>query len=175
MPNASKMKRQILMLIAFAFLSFECISQAQVTTFILVRHAEKLAGNMTDNKNDPDLTEEGKQRAGRLAALLRETKVDAIYSTNYKRTQNTVAPLAAAKGIVVRTYEAKKTEAIDEMLKNFPGGTIVVCGHSNTTPWVANYLLDKEELKDFEDSDYDNVLVVTVIERAKGKVVWMNY
>ena len=88
---------------------------------------------------------------------------------------NTVSPLAVAKGIAVRTYEAKKTEAVDEMLKSFPGGTIVVCGHSNTTPWVANYLIGKEELKDFEDSDYDNVLVVTLIERGKGKVVWMNY
>ena len=166
------MKTLLIFLIPFSFNGY---SQSTITTFILIRHAEKLSGSMTDNKNDPDLTEEGKQRALRLVALLKETKVDAIYSTNYKRTQNTVAPLANTKGITVRTYEAKKTEAVDEMLRSFVGGTIVVCGHSNTTPWLANYLLGKNELNDFEDSDYDNVLVVSVIERGKGKVVWMNY
>lgn len=164
-------------LLVLSLLVYDRTLGQSVTTFILVRHAEKMVdgGAMGDGK-DPALSEEGKQRALRLATLLRETKVDAIYSTNYKRTRNTVAPLADAKGLSVETYVAKKEEAIDEMLKKFPGGTIVVCGHSNTTPWVANYLTGKNDLKDFDDSDYDNVLVVDVLEKGKvAKVVWLNY
>lgn len=150
---------------------------AQITTFILIRHAEKATGDEMKNMDakDPDLSEAGRQRAQRLAAMLKETKIDAIYSTSYKRTQHTVAPLASAKGIAVIAYEPKKGDVIDEMLKKHAGGTIVVCGHSNTTPWVANYLLGKEELKDFDDSEYGNVLVVEVTEKGRGKLVWLRY
>ncbi len=88
---------------------------------------------------------------------------------------NTVTPLAKAEGLEVRNYDANKHEAIDAMLKNFPGGTIVVCGHSNTIPWTVNYLTGKEEFKNFDDGDYDNVLIVEVIEKGRGKVVWLEY
>jgi len=143
----------------------------QITTFILVRHAEKVA----DASKDPELTEAGQQRALRLATHLNKTGVDAIYSTPYKRTMNTVAPLAKAKGMEVRNYDPMKPGPIDEMLKNFPGGTIVICGHSNTIPWTANYLTGKESFKNFEDSEYGNVLIVEIVEKGKGKVVWLEY
>jgi broad specificity phosphatase PhoE len=149
-----------------------------ITTFILIRHAEKAsAGEMSKGMDtkDPELSEAGRQRALRLAAMLKETKVDAIYSTNYKRTMSTVTPLATAKGITILTYEPKKSEVVDEMLKEYAGGTVVICGHSNTTPWMANYLTGKDELKDFDDSDYDNVLLVEVLEKGKAKVVWLKY
>jgi len=69
-----------------------------------------------------------------------------------------------------------KGEEIDAMLQKFPGGTIVISGHSNTTPWVANYLTGKDgEYKDFSDSDYDNILVLDVIEKGKAKVTWLTY
>jgi 2,3-bisphosphoglycerate-dependent phosphoglycerate mutase len=149
------------------------LTQAQpVTTFILVRHAEK--GD--DGTKDPDLTETGMSRAESLATLLRETKVDAIYSTAYKRTNNTVAPLSRAKSLPVQGYEAFKGEEIDKMLKQHTGGTITVVGHSNNIPWIANYLTGKETYPSFEDSDYDNVFIVTVFEKGKtAKVVRLSY
>ena len=158
----------------FLFLFFLLLGKShaqQITTLILVRHAEKVL----DDSKDPELTEAGQQRALRLASLLKETKVDAIFSTAFKRTQNTVTPLAKAKGIEVRTYEANNPEAIDAMLKNFPGGTIVVCGHSNTIPWTVNYLLGTESYKNFDDGDYDNLLIVEIVGKGRGKVVWLEY
>jgi 2,3-bisphosphoglycerate-dependent phosphoglycerate mutase len=134
-----------------------------ITTFILVRHAEKLS----DGTNNPDLKPEGIERANRLAEILKEVKVDAVYSTNFKRTQNTVLPLAKAKGLEVKSYEPLKSEEIEQMLKNHNGGTILVSGHSNTTPWVANLLTGTEKYKDFDDSDYGNILIVTVVEKGK--------
>jgi len=144
---------------------------SQATTFILVRHAEKVA----DGSKDPELSEAGKARALALAKLLKEVKVDAVYSTTFKRTQGTIAPLAMSKGLTVMPYDAMKGEAIDQMASKFPGGTIVVCGHSNTTPWTANYLLGKEQYKDFDDGDYDNVLIMEVMEKGKSKVIWLTY
>jgi len=97
-------------------------------------------------------------------------------TTNYKRTRNTVAPLASSKGIGVTDYDAFKTDAIDKMLNKHAGGTIVISGHSNNIPWVANYLTGKESYKDFADTEYENVLIVTVIEKGKNtKVVWLSY
>lgn len=158
----------------FLFLLFTSLSfaQAQPTTFILVRHAEK--GN--DGTKDPDLTDAGIQRAQVLATMLKKTQVDAIYSTAYKRTRGTVSPLATAKGLSVSDYEAFKTGEIDQMLKTNPGGTVVISGHSNNIPWIANYLTGKESYKDFEDSEYENLLIVTVVEKGKNaKVVWLSY
>ena len=108
--------------------------------------------------------------------MLKKTQVDAIYSTAYKRTRNTVSPLATAKGLPMSDYEAFKTGEIDQMLKKNAGGTVVISGHSNNIPWIANYLSGKESYKDFEDSDYENLLIVTVVEKGKNaNVVWLSY
>lgn len=159
------------LIVFFLALSF-CQASAQVTTVILVRHGEK----STDDPKDPELSEVGKQRAQQLAKVLKETKVDAIYATPYKRTRNTVTPLAEAKGLTVQDYSATRKEELDAMLQKFSGGTIVVAGHSNTIPGLANYLLGKTEFQNFDESDYDNLLIVTVIERGKtATVVWLTY
>lgn len=160
-------------LIILFFLTLSVVADAQtITTVILVRHAEK----GTDDPKDPELSEAGKQRAQHLAQVLKEIKVDAIYSTPYKRTRNTVAPLAEAKGVSVLNYDLSKKEEVDQMLQKFAGGTIVIAGHSNTVPGLANYLTGKTEFQNFDDNDYDNLMVVTVVEKGKNaKVVWLTY
>ena len=146
-------------------------AQEQATTFILVRHAEKIS----DGSKDPELTPEGSVRAATLARMLAQAKVDAIFSTPYARTQKTVTPLSNASGIKIQTYDASKFDYLDDALKNYSGGTIVICGHSNTIPGAANYLLGKNELKNFEDSEYGNLLIVTVTAKGNGKLVRLNY
>ncbi len=162
--------KYLITLLLFSTLSL--VNAQTTTTFILVRHAEK--GD--DGTKDPDLTETGNARAKRLAFLLGKTQVDAIYSTTYKRTRHTVAPLATSKGISVTEYDAFKAEAIDKMLNKHHGGTVVISGHSNNIPWIANYLTGEQTYKDFADTEYENVLIVTVIEKGKNtKVVWLSY
>lgn len=159
------------LILLFLSLSFAAGAQT-ITTVILVRHAEK----GTDDPKDPELSDAGKQRAQRLVQVLKEIKVDAIFSTPYKRTRNTVSPLAEAKGISVLNYDPSKKEEIDQLLQKFSGGTIVVAGHSNTVPGLANYLTGKTEFQNFDDSDYDNLLIVSVVEKGKNaKVVWLTY
>ena len=57
------------------------------------------------------------------------------------------------------------------------GGTIVVAGHSNTIPLMINYLTGhKDEYKTFEDSDYGNLIIVTVTHIGKeANVIWLRY
>ncbi len=150
-------------------------SQAQksMTTFILFRHAEK----EMEGSKDPDLSQSGKSRSEVLVKLLDKVKVDAIYSTNFKRTYNTVAPLAKAHAITISNYEGMKMEEVDGMFAQFNGGTIVISGHSNTIPMMVNYLTgQKDEYKTFEDSDYGNLIIVTVTQLGKdAKVTWLRY
>jgi broad specificity phosphatase PhoE len=136
-----------------------------ITTFILVRHAEKVA----DGSKDPELKPEGNERAARLAAMLKQTKVDAIYSTDFRRTKNTVLPYATEKNLSLNIYEAFKETELENMLKKHAGGTVLISGHSNNIPWIANRLLGKEEYGDFADDDYGNLLIISVVE--KGNVV----
>lgn len=166
------MKRLFILL--FVALSIAGSAQEKViTTFILVRHAEK---DLTQSTNDPDLSADGKSRAVRLNELFKKTDITAVYSTPYKRTQQTIEALATEKGLKVVSYQANKMEEIDAIIKQHAGGTVVVSGHSNTIPLVANYLIGEDKYKQFDDSDYGNIIIISVTERGKNaKVVWMRY
>lgn len=145
---------------------------AQTTTFILVRHAEK----ESDGSKDPELKAEGKLRAEKFAALVSKTNIDAIYSTDYKRTRNTVTPLATAKQLSVNTYSSMKVADLEALLTKHRGGTIVLAGHSNTVPEIANALVGEKKFAQFSDDDYGNVLVISVSSVGKdAKVVWLTY
>ena len=64
---------------------------------------------------------------------------------------------------------------VDAMLIKHQGGTIVICGHSNTTPAIVNYLTGhKDEFKTFDDTDYRNVVIVSRYD-GEGKVTWLRY
>lgn len=143
-----------------------------ITTVILVRHAEKADGT-TD---DPGLMPEGEQRALDLARVLKDTQVDAIYSTSYRRTRLTVAPLANDKKLEVRAYRAFEKEDILAMVGEHRGGTIVIVGHSDSVPWTLRLLTGDERYRDFESEDYDNLLIVAVARPGKAtKVIWLSY
>ena len=63
------------------------IASAQKTTVWIVRHAEKDTAFV--NRQDPDLTATGQQRALDLAAYLQNEPVVKVYSTDTKRTKQT--------------------------------------------------------------------------------------
>ncbi len=165
--------KNALLVFVLSILAFTVTAQKNsITTFILVRHAEKVI----DGTKDPELEPEGVDRAKRLADMLSKTPVDAIYSTNFKRTKNTVLPLANAKNLIVQNYEALEVSEIGSMLKKHAGGTILISGHSNTIPWMANLLIGKQEYGDFSDDDYGNILIISVVEIGKiAKVTLLTY
>jgi 2,3-bisphosphoglycerate-dependent phosphoglycerate mutase len=155
--------KKILVLFFVCMLAFAAQAQQSITTFILVRHAEK--GN--DGTNDPELAAAGAERAKKLVDMFSATNIDAFYSTKTKRTQNTIAPLAQAKGKEVLIYDNQKPATVDELIAKNLGKTIFVVGHSNTVPQLANQLLGKEEFQNFADTDYGNIIVISVVEKAK--------
>ena len=157
--------------IGFLF-ALGCSKPVQPTTIILIRHAEKA----TDGTEDPDLKPEGVARAERIAQMLKDARIDAIYATDFKRTRQTVQPLATAKQLEIQRYEPFKNDEIEAMLARHNGGTIIVCGHTNNIPWTANLLTGKDDLKDYEETEYGIFLIVTVVDKGtKAKVTRLNY
>ena len=57
-----------------------------------------VAGGMA---TDPALSAAGRARAASLAAMLKDTKLTAVFATEFKRTQETAAPTAAAQHVTV--------------------------------------------------------------------------
>ncbi|MFY0688864.1 MAG: histidine phosphatase family protein [Cyclobacteriaceae bacterium] len=159
---------QIVFILFFSIRTFGIFAQdGEITTFILVRHAEKVK---SDDKNPP-LTTKGSERANLLASMFEEVKIDAIYSTNYIRTINTAKPLSNATGVDMAFYEPRDyDELVATWLKNHNGQTVFVSGHSNTTPKVVNALLGVDEHADLTESEYDWVYIVDIIKVGVGKV-----
>lgn len=143
--------------VLFAFPSFAI--QSKATTVILVRHAEKAAPS-----GDPPLTAEGTRRAEELARVLADVNVRTIYVTQYIRTKLTAEPLARARGIVPQVVTANDRYAATvaaDILAHHRGETVVVVGHSNTTPDLLRQL-GAAYAKAIPDTQYDDLFVCTV-------------
>jgi phosphohistidine phosphatase SixA len=106
-------------------------------TIYLTRHAEKSVTNHS-NKN-PELTTYGHQRAKHLAMILQKVKLQRIYSTDYLRTQQTAEPTALHFNLPITSYNPRNLKAFAESLLT-ARQTVLVVGHSNTTPQLVNYL-----------------------------------
>ncbi len=132
--------------------------------YILFRHAEKMSGD------DPHLKEEGTERAQRLANMWNKKGVTQVYSTDYNRTKETVAPLLESIQQSYELYNPRKLGAFSEMLLSKPAGVYVISGHSNTTPTLANKLCDCEEYPNIDESDYSNIFVV--VSNDKGATAY---
>ena len=159
------------LLLSLLIVSLACHSQ-DGTTFILVRHAEK----STDDPKDPNLSEAGITRTMKLADLLERTAITAVYSTPYKRTRSTVLPIANTRKLPVLEYAPTDPKAFAaELLGKHAGGTVLISGHSNTIPGLANALLGEEKFASFDDADYGNILVIFVDGSGKGRLLHLRF
>lgn len=99
------------------------------TTVYVVRHAEKADAT----SSDPTLSPAGQARAQSLAHVLTQAGIDAVYVTQFQRTQMTGAPTAAANTLTAKQYSAADTgPVVADILANHGGQEILLVGHSNT-------------------------------------------
>jgi broad specificity phosphatase PhoE len=150
-------------------------SQA-TTTIIFVRHAEKAVLPA----DDPGLSEAGMRRARELTRQLADADVvagvDAVYATQYRRTQDTARPVADALDLPINTYDAADTELVlERVLDNHKGKIILVVGHSDTlAPLMANLGASKKVPPIAED-EYDNIYIVAIPWFGKTKTIRLRY
>ena len=122
------------------FLLFE-VSHDDCTTFYLIRHAEKIRDDKSEN--NPDLNEKGVLRAQNWKNYFSDKEISKIYSTNYKRTLKTVYPLAIENGLETLVYSASDIK-YDNFIKLNTGENTLVVGHSDTIPGFVNNLINDE-------------------------------
>ncbi len=88
---------------------------------ILVRHAEKV-----DESSDTDLSEAGRTRARALAAMVKDAGIEAIYSTDTRRTLETAKPTAEAIAKLIEVYDGDKLESFAKDLRARGARALVV-------------------------------------------------
>jgi 2,3-bisphosphoglycerate-dependent phosphoglycerate mutase len=158
---------RILFACLFVSISSVAFSQKDVpTTIIIVRHAEK------DTGNNPRLTQAGMLRAEKLPGRFPGVKPDAIYASPYIRNQQTATPWAKEAGLEIQQFDPRNLPEFATLLRQSTGKTIVVVGHSNINPQLANQLLGEDRFNNLPDDDYETIYVVTIKkDKAKVKVM----
>lgn len=150
-------------------------SQA-TTTVIFVRHAEKAA----EPADDPGLSPAGQRRVAELTRQLKDADViagiDAVYSTPFRRTEETARPIAEALDLPLNSYDAADTEAIMEhIVKAHKGKIILVVGHSNTLPALIGNMGASKRVPPIAEDEYDNIYLVSIPWFGKTKTIRMRY
>lgn len=135
---------------------------------ILTRHAE----TEDDGTRDPGLSDAGRTRAERFADSLSSANIGAVFATEYRRTRETAAPLARRHGLEVEVipFDDGTLESfvlrLAERIRAHVGQHgwrqgVVVVGHSNTTPALAEALTGKS-IPPIDEAEYDRVIRIVL-------------
>lgn len=131
--------------------------------YYLIRHAEK-----DTQKIDPPLSKTGNESKVKLNRIFKNSFLDAVYSTLTTRTIQTVDSVAQYKGLSYHIYtDANAKETFDEISKSADMNKVLIVGHSNTVPPIANFLYGKKYFNTiFPETEYDNLLII--VEKTDG-------
>jgi len=156
------LRRTSLLAVAILALVASAPEARAQTIVYLVRHAEpELPAMGAEATRDPVLNMAGRERAHALVHVLRQAGITDILSTDYHRTQETVAPLAEALGLTVKSYDPRALDALAARLKATPG-RYVVAGHSNTTPQLVAALGGEPGEPINESYEFDRLYQVVI-------------
>jgi broad specificity phosphatase PhoE len=139
-------------------------TKSSTTTYYLIRHAEKDRSDTT-NRN-PNLTETGKTRAENWNLVFQNIDFDAVYSTEYNRTIQTAEPTAKVQKLEIQFYDPRQLYS-EEFAEATSGKTVLIVGHSNTTPAFVNAILGEQKYEDMDDHDNGSLYIVTLFDGHK--------
>lgn len=130
---------------------------------VVVRHAEKA----DDGTRDPGLTSAGHERAQKLAEALDQADVGGLIASQYQRTQQTLAVMAAKRNLEVTIVpaepggdiEAHVQALVSQVEASRAEGLLVIAGHSNTVPLIVEALTGKT-VGTISESDYDRMYLL---------------
>jgi broad specificity phosphatase PhoE len=148
--------------LAFAVSFLIAVSVASAEPLVVIaRHAEKAA---TGGK-DPDLTSAGRARAEALARILKDTGISAIFTTEFKRTQETAEPTAKITGVTPTIVPGKDIPGLVAKLHQLTGNALVIA-HGDTIPDIVKALGISTPIQ-IPDNDYDELFVITLGDKPQ--------
>lgn len=126
---------------------------------------------------DPPLNEAGKLRATKLTQMLRQSWLDAVYTTLTARTMMTVDSITQYKGLVNNIYTTSNMkETFTEVAASPTINRVLIVGHSNTIPPLANFLAGKTHFnKTIDEKAYDNFIIVVQKKDSTKQVYELKY
>jgi len=148
-----------LALFILLFVSVPIVSAQPVV--VIVRHAEKAA----NGGNDPDLSSAGRARADALARILKDSSITAIFTSEFKRTQETAAPTATSIHVTSTVVAAKDTAALAARLHQLNGNGLVV-GHDDTIPNIVKALGINSSIN-IPGTDYSELFIVILGDKPQ--------
>jgi broad specificity phosphatase PhoE len=151
-------------------------SAANTTTVIVIRHAEKAS----TGSQDPPLSAAGEERAALLARILghgeASDRIGAIYVSPLIRNRMTAAPLAAALHLTPIEVPADDPRGLARrVLKDYPGGRVLVIGHADTVPAIVTALSGEADVAPLGALEYDRMYIVTVPGIGRANVLRLSY
>jgi broad specificity phosphatase PhoE len=145
-------------------LSAQSTASAPATTIIFVRHAEAGGGD----PRDPTLTPAGEARAQALVKALSGAGVAAVYTSQFNRTKQTGDAVAKANNVTAvvvpvagATLDADAGALIARIVKENPGRTVLVAGHSNTVPLMVKKA-SGVTVDAIPETEFDRMFIVTI-------------
>lgn len=142
-------------------------------TIILVRHAEKEV--VPPENKDPNLSLAGQARAQELVRMFGGAGITSIYATQYKRTQQTVKPLADKLGLKLTQVEAQKTpDLVKQIREGKPGDVVFLAGHNNSVPEIIA-AFGGPKLPIIPETEYDNLFILTVQSDGAAKLLRIKF
>jgi phosphohistidine phosphatase SixA len=129
-------------------------AHAQEAIYI-VRHAERAS----DEPLSP-LSAEGHARAARLADILRDAGITAIFVTEYERVAQTAQPTATRLGLTPTVIMADDTSGLVAKVHALgPSARVLIAGHSDTVPKLLAALGYATPVT-IAKGEFDNLFVV---------------
>ncbi|MBE7213649.1 histidine phosphatase family protein [Shewanella benthica] len=135
-------------------------------TLVLIRHAEKSAGE----DKDPSLSPAGKRRSERLVNKLKNYRFSQLLASPFKRTQETLLPISEALGIPITVIDIKSgleahiTATINTV--EAQAGDVLIAGHSNTVPKIIS-ALGGPKIDDLDENQYSNIYELKIYSSGK--------
>lgn len=151
-------------------------------SIVIVRHAERQTG-----EGDDGLSETGRHRADRLAALLKDAGITHIFVSDRRRTLETAQPLAKVRNVSPSriAIPAQGRGKIDPSelqvratllaISRLPRTAVVlIVGHSNTVPIFLTRLGSSPSIT-IPETEFDNLFVVTPRATRAPSVVRLRF
>src|ERR1700761_834183 len=163
-------------LFVVAVIAFFVYRSATTTTVVvLARHGEREVSSI----QDPPLSQEGEQRAERLAQMFGRAggvgHIDAIYVSDARQNQQTAAPLAERLGKQPVVVSARDVKALaSRVMHEHGGGSALVIGQSSSVPELLRELGDVDVPAPTDD-EYDSLYVLSIPSFGHTSVLRMEF
>lgn len=124
------------------------------TVIVLMRHADR------QGQSDA-LSDAGLARAEELAQIMKKLGINAIYTSEAARTQQTAAPTAELLGLTPTVIDASDVVGLVNALRtNHAGKKVLVVGHSSTLPQIIAKLGGPAVT--INSNEYDTLYLLTL-------------